>query len=252
MALNKTRRFYPSPSVVTYYIGDLLIDDVFRVDFQRKVSHQPIWGYDSKLYDFIAQGKEIVTGNIIINYRYPGYLKNAINNYAAGALETTQEVQKRFEEDKKITYSPSFFAELDSLSTDERAAYLANTILQKTPFQSSQINNSVIEKSISRVKQDIRKVYGANSNSEETASDSDFFKSPIDDKTIRRFDLVVRYGFQNIPGGYIRKFKDCVLIGESETVSASASAGGDMSSSAQPILEIYPFFSRTIETIKSN
>lgn len=252
MALNKTRRFYPSPSVITYYIGDLLIDDIFRVDFQRKVTHQPIWGYDSRLYDFIAEGKEIVTGNIIINYRYPGYLKNAINSYAAGALETSQEVALRFENEKKQTYSPTFFAELDSLNTDQRASYLANTLLQKTPFQSSQINNSVIEKSISRIKQDIRKVYGANSSSEESPGDSDFFKSPIDDRSIIRFDLVTRYGFQNIAGGYIRKFKDCVLIGESETVSASASAGGDMSSSAQPILEIYPFFARTIETIKSN
>lgn len=250
--LNRTRRFYPTPSTITYYIGDLLIDDVFRVDFQRKVSHQPIWGYDSKLYDFVAQGKEIVTGNIIINYRYPGYLKNAINRYAAGALETSEQVKVRFEEDQKVTYSPTFFATLDSLDIDQKASFLANTLLQKSGNSKLHINNGVVEKSISRIKQDIRKVYGANSSSEETPGDGDFFKSPLDERTILSFDLTTRYGFQNISGGYIRKFKDCILIGESETVSSSAGAGGDMSSSAQPILEIYPFFARTIETIKSN
>lgn len=245
---SRTRRFYPTPSNVTFYIGDLLIDDMFRVDFTRKVSHQPIWGYDSKQYDFIAQGKEIVTGNIIINYRYPGYLKNAITRYNISGLETAQSVQKRFEDDRKVTYPPSFFATLDSLDIENRAKVLGNVLLQYT--KPNAIGS--VETAISQVKKDIRKNFGSNSIDEEEASDADFFKSPLDEKGLLVFDLTVRYGFQNVPGGYIRKFKDCLLLGESNCVSASAGHGGDMSSSAQPILEIYPFFCRTIEILKSN
>ena len=73
--------------------------------------------------------------------------------------------------------------------------------------------------------------------------------SPLDDYN-GPFDLSVKYGFQDKEGGYVRVFRDIYLIGEEETVSAQAS-GGD-SSSASPILEIYPFFARTIDTSKSN
>jgi hypothetical protein len=70
------------------------------------------------------------------------------------------------------------------------------------------------------------------------------------DKDHKPFDIIVRYGFQDRPGGYVRVFKDINLIGEEQVVSAQAGAGGDISSSAQPLLEVYPFFCRTIEVKK--
>ena len=71
-------KFYPTPSTTNYYINGYLIDDVFRIDFKRAQQHQPIYGYHSDKFDFVARGKELVTGQIVINYRYPGYLRNVI------------------------------------------------------------------------------------------------------------------------------------------------------------------------------
>mgnify|MGYP007114377421 CR=1 FL=1 len=51
----------------------------------------------------------------------------------------------------------------------------------------------------------------------------------------------------HLDGGFRRIIRDCVIVGESSTYSAAAGAGNDMSSSAQPIFEIYPFFARTVD-----
>ena len=61
----KASRHYPTPTTTTYYVDQYLIDDVYRVDFHRKVTEQPIWGYASRQYDFIARGIEIVTGKLL-------------------------------------------------------------------------------------------------------------------------------------------------------------------------------------------
>ena len=93
-------RFYPTPSTCTYTLhksnkygdnhgGDaMLVDDMYRVDFQRRISHQPIYGYDDTQFAFVAQGKELVTGNMIINFRYPGYLRNLILAEKLAVVET--------------------------------------------------------------------------------------------------------------------------------------------------------------------
>ena len=71
-------KFYPTPSDVRCYIGNIELDDVFRVDFKRQINHQPVYGYNDQKYGFVAKGKELVTGQIVMNFRYPGYLNAAI------------------------------------------------------------------------------------------------------------------------------------------------------------------------------
>ena len=77
MAINK---FFPTPSTTKCYVNDIEVDDMFRVDFKRNINHQPIYGYDDQQYGFVAKGKELVSGQIIINFRYPGYLTALIKN----------------------------------------------------------------------------------------------------------------------------------------------------------------------------
>jgi len=244
MSTIKTNRFYPTPASVTYYIGDILIDDMFRVDFQRKVDHQPVWGYDSQTYDFVARGKEIVSGSIIINYRYPGYLKAAIQRYYENKNKTNQIVNNNIMGEEEVAYDPTFFRTLDKLDLENKVKVLGNQLIK---------NNRTTVAMVSKLKENMRKLYGANGTTAEEADGStEFYQSILDQKQIYQFDLSVRYGFQNVTGGYIRRFKDCVIIGESETVNAAAGLGGDLSSSAQPILEVYSFFAKTIEVIKSN
>lgn len=248
-----TQRFYPSPSTVTYFINDVLIDDMFRVDFQRKVNYQPIWGYDSRKFDFIAKGKEIVTGNLIINYRYPGYLRAAIKNSNNSNDALRLIVQREIENRQDSAIGDTFLQEIDSQTIEEKSKILSNKIMTSLnenrqgpairELDSGAMGTFRNQSLINDLKSKLRSYYGSESE-EEQISD---FSSPLDENEIMTFDLTMSYGFEGRGQTYSRIIKDCVLIGESETVSASAGISDDMSSSAQPILEVYSFFARTIE-----
>lgn len=261
-----TQRFYPSPSTVTYFINDILIDDMFRVDFQRKVNYQPIWGYDSRKFDFIAKGKEIVTGNLIINYRYPGYLRAAIKAAGEANDATRIAAEREIENKQNSAIEQGFLQEIDSQILEDKSKILSNLILKnsKSLFykrnSTSLFNRQVSDLSagmradlnigtfrnqslVNELKSKLRSYYGSEPEEEQNND----FKSPLDEDDIIAFDLTMSYGFEGRGQPYSRIIKDCVLIGESETVSASAGISDDMSSSAQPILEVYSFFARTIE-----
>jgi len=250
-----SRRFYPSPSNVTYYIRDLLIDDVFRVDFQRKANHQPIWGFDSTTFDFVARGKEMVNGSIILNYRYPGYLRNAILEAANADYDTKKIVNQRMENANNSKDPVTFFQTIDNMTLENKAKMISNEIskklLQDRAIKDYRALPGSLRTStlVTELKNNMRKMYGTHTTRDGDPSDKeDYFRSILDEKELQFFDLIVRYGYQGVSGGYIRTFKSCLIYGESQTISAAAVGGGDLSSSAQPILEVYPFLAKTIVT----
>jgi hypothetical protein len=246
MVSSETRRFYPTPSTTRYFIQGVEIDDIFRVDFRRNVQHQPIYGYNSKQYGFIAEGKELVMGSIIINFRYPGYLRNIVLRQLQGKERMQEEFGSKFSTENAIS-NASLQMTLDDVdmqgSTTDKMAILANRMTEALRTQRVATNNDIVKKLKDVFEQ---KFYSTTRVDEPTA-----LESPLSTHRAYPFDLSVQYGFHHgnaIP--YHRVFRDCVLTGESETVSAAAGAGNDMSSSAQPILETYQFFARTIDTVQ--
>ena len=259
-----SRKFYPTPSTTAYYINGYALEDMFRVDFKRTQKHQPVYGYSSKKFDFVAKGKELVTGQLIINYRYPGYLRNVIKTEAM------------FEEDIQDMMHNAGFAKtdrgershaiaiaknIDELpSREEKVKYLSNFLLNReAKTRPGQIVDNVDFHPSTKVgpdgvfamlKANYERRYFPNSSERNPLEGKDMLLSSPLDEDPKPFDITVRYGFKDAPGGYARILKDIYLIGEEQVVSAQAGAGNDQSSSAQPILEIYPFFCRTIETRK--
>ena len=60
------------------------------------------------------------------------------------------------------------------------------------------------------------------------------------------FDILVTYG-DILKEEHIEvTLKDAYIVGQSQTISASATGGGDVSSSGSPIYEIYSFFAKEI------
>lgn len=282
-------RIYPTPSTTKYYISQsgggkhYLVDDMYRVDFQRRVTHQPIYGYNSRKFDFVAKGKELTTGNIVINFRYPAYLYNllavsdmeaSLNDYAANkAIWKGERLPGMLDFDPANT-----FATLESMeNSDDKLKFLSNILIdeiaptsagsvKKRNYYSSLSNltsmatniggqeatgtsiNSVLQ--LALLVKDMYKRKFAGKEAPPTVHDG-----PLDRGLFhpnRGFDIVVEYGpdtgIKPLSARFKRVFKDCYLTGEEETVSASAGVGNDLSSSAQPILEIYPFFCKNIET----
>jgi len=233
-------RFYPTPSTTQYYIGGILIDDVYRVDFQRRVNRQPIYGYDDRLYGFVAEGKELVSGNIIINYRYPGYLKNVVLRSIADTQASKDFISKNLGEERGLVSQESIdltIKEMEEvLTVAEKMEILANRLIEAGALTNQQL--------VDRLKRTFEDRFAQGPDPDAVRAFGSL-ESPVSEG-VAMFDLTVKYGFQKAETTYTRVFKDVVLVGESQTVSAAAGAGGDFSSSAQNLLEIYPFFAKTI------
>ena len=248
------RKFYPTPSTTKCYINDVELDDIFRVDFKRNKNHQPIYGYNDEQFGFVAKGKELVTGQIIINFRYPGYLTAVIKRNAEfkeiqdKALVAAGVEERPIDDATILDFIDK--QSFDSLSSLDKAAWLANQLINLASGKvRAQVNTA---NGIIALKNKLRNQYLGDTSSTEAsknlATKYSRMKSPLDyDTSANGFDLTIKYGFQENEGMYKRVFKDCILVGESSTVSSAAGAGNDMSSSAQGILEVYPFFAKTIE-----
>jgi len=249
MAINK---FYPTPSTTKCYIGDIELDDIFRVDFKRNINHQPIYGYNDQQFGFVAKGKELVSGQIVINFRYPGYLASVLKK---------MDIHKQINE-KSLAVFDKKGVDISKLNKSARRDYILThleslpDVLSKTAFAASlteEVKDSKYrETEITHLKDALKDLYINDIQESQKASmqlnEFSGFNSPLDfDIKNTKFDLIIQYGFHENSNMYKRVFKDCVLVGESSTASAAAGAGNDMSSSAQSILEIYPFFARTID-----
>jgi len=259
-------KHYPTPTTTTYYVDEYLIDDIFRVDFQRKATEQPIWGYGSRTYDFVARGREIVTGNIIINFRYPGYLRNVIQlKKSADDRLTDQMVESKlienpdgfFATSSTPSSSPAGMSSYDDNETNAHKMQVLSDLAKQSLENGAHPNSGpVLHGSIEQAKEFLitRNIFMNRGQNAQLPVSS--LASPLDGPSgAHPFDMTVRYGFQGVPGGFVRRFSEVVLIGESQVVQASAAAsagGGDVASSAQALLEIYPFFAKTIVVEKYN
>jgi len=63
-----------SGSQVNIMIGDVLIDTVSNIAFSVAQQKTPIYGYAHQYYSFLAAGKVIVQGHLVITFKEAGYL----------------------------------------------------------------------------------------------------------------------------------------------------------------------------------
>jgi hypothetical protein len=249
------KRFYPTPSTTKCYVNGIELDDMFRVDFKRNINHQPIYGYDDQQFGFVARGKELVSGQIIINFRYPGYLTAIIKNSKKYQDILARSTEIFYEDNNRISTSVEndrLAGIMESMNDSDKAKYVTQLMLGV-----SNATPGAREQQIIDFKNQLKDLYIADakkSGQDQAILELNSFnglQSPLDfDTSTNKFDLKVKYGFQDKDGMYERVFKECVIVGESSTVSAAAGAGNDMSSSAQGILEVYPFFCKTIKVVR--
>lgn len=83
---------YVNSTNAQIYIGGILIDDVFDLQYAYKETKEPIYGYNSKYYDHIIEGNVLVHGSFSINYRHDGYLTQILRRVRgdSGDIEAAQ------------------------------------------------------------------------------------------------------------------------------------------------------------------
>lgn len=209
---------YLTPTNVSIWVGDAKVDDAYRVDWEARSAKTPLYGWADKQYRSVAEGREIITGRLIITYRFPGYLFTALSNIG---------VTRHKPDDRTVSDLRNTLIDLRGGTTEKRVETLMRTAQQGT-LQDFNKHKLLMEAMLS-------------SN---TAQDKSMYKLSAD----KGFDISVRYG--PVDAYHLEKvLRDVHIVGESQTVSASATGGGDISSSGSPIFEIYSFLCREIKEL---
>jgi hypothetical protein len=82
---------YYSGSQITVWFGDILIDDIYAIQWQRQQAKRPIFGYASQTFDCVANGTISVVGAFTVNFRQRGYISMIINEISKiYSLKTNQ------------------------------------------------------------------------------------------------------------------------------------------------------------------
>lgn len=217
---------YYTPCNVGIYIGGYKVSDAFRVDWDARDSKTPLYGWADETYSAVTNGRKIVTGRLVINYKYPGYLSAAITEFTKGQNPINgAEIVKANDE----------FDQLRGKSSEERVKFLAQLAAKnygddrlgttaKDPFMGPNYDPNNIAGLINRMANYSIEAYKQKST----------------------FDILVTYG-DILKEEHIEvTLKDAYIVGQSQTISASATGGGDVSSSGSPIYEIYSFFAKEI------
>jgi hypothetical protein len=91
------KRYY-SQCDAEIYFGDIFIDELVELSFRAQQNTQPLTGYNSYMFDEIAQGARIVQGQFAVNFTSPGYL-----NKILASLQSTEVPQQTDTAVKKTT-----------------------------------------------------------------------------------------------------------------------------------------------------
>jgi hypothetical protein len=65
---------YYSGSQIAVWFGNVFVDDVASIQWQRQQNKKPIYGYASQMFDSVANGTVIIQGSFIINFKQSGFL----------------------------------------------------------------------------------------------------------------------------------------------------------------------------------
>lgn len=222
---------YNTPSTSTVYINGFKIDDIFRVDWSDKTGKTPLYGWGDTQYRTVANGREVVTGSLILHYRWPGYLFTALKNQGNGVngsittdedrdnLRTTLNNLKQGTVESRVQTLMKISEGGTPEEFDKHALLLQSLFMNDTLDQSG----ILIEKG-------------------KTLPPSQL---PVSDGP---FAINIVYGNPDSNSFYVEKIIQGVhFLGETQVISASAAGGGDMSSSGSPIFEVYTFLARRVD-----
>jgi hypothetical protein len=74
---------YVTASQGRIFIGGVLVDECFDIQYSYQESKEPIYGYNSKHFDKLIKGQVIIYGNFTINYKHDSYLKKVFQTIKA-------------------------------------------------------------------------------------------------------------------------------------------------------------------------
>jgi len=247
---------YPTPGDVKIYIGTNYVDDAYRVDYDERNNKVPLVGYHQKHFVQVADGKVMIVGNIIIHFRFPGYLtyaiKSVLNRMEDGALsDGSGAPQGAASGQPNPTRTTAY-----GLPSKDTVIQAIELIRKSTVDQ--RVRALVVSHKFGFFDQQstlLNTVYGQFKG--DASPKFDPLESPVE-MSPEAFmgagtglDLRLYYGYigGTDQGVHVTEvLRGVHFTGRRKVVNASTS-GGDLSASGQSILEVYPFFARSVDSL---
>lgn len=95
------KRYYSAIDAEIYFNGEW-IEDIQSINWSVSQQTMPLFGYNSYIWDDVAQGNRIISGSFIINFTAPNNVSDAIKS---GAANTTSNTTSTFESEEKYILS---------------------------------------------------------------------------------------------------------------------------------------------------
>jgi hypothetical protein len=102
---NSINGTYFTTTQARLYVGNVFLDEVNYVQFVLQDNKVPVYGYRSRYYDALAQGKSLVQGQLGINFVSEGYIRTLLLEYQRLQLNNVDkdELSDLYSMDKKIS-----------------------------------------------------------------------------------------------------------------------------------------------------
>lgn len=73
---------YVTAAQAKLYIGGILVDECYDVQYQYKEYKEPVYGYNDKWFGAVLKGNVIISGTFTINYKHDAYLVKLLDKVA--------------------------------------------------------------------------------------------------------------------------------------------------------------------------
>ena len=212
---------YPTPAQIVVQIGDVWVDDALRIEFNDTAGKIPLYGYNEIRPSAFTDGRAYVAGSLAINYRFPGYLE-----HAAGEIS---------DDDDKNKYK---------YRLDEMVQWV------------SRIRNATVSERINMLEEarlagNLDKMGKAMEIAIRGTPPNNSIPCIINRSAADGFTLRIYFDTPDT-SIYYRAIEGVRFTGVQMVANNSAGAGGDMSSSGRPLLEVYTFLATRVHDYRSS
>ena len=209
---------YPTPAQVTVMLDSTWIDDALRVEYTNQAAKIPIYGYNEVRPSAFVDGRAFVTGSLAVNYRFPGYLTYAACNFGLGDWH-----------EQSPEEAVQLINKIRNATVDERVNMLEEARLAGNLDKMGK----VMQESLAGIEPD------------QYMFDIQEYPANI------KFNIKIYF---DTPDNslYYREIQGVRFTSAQLVINNSAGAGGDMSSSGRPLVEVYTFLAEHVVDRTSN
>ena len=130
------RRYYSSIDATILLNGNP-VDEIIMIQWTVEEQTMPLYGYNSYLWDDIAKGNRIVSGQFAINFTVPDYLNQLIAGQTEDSIVFSNSGKQITNDEHAPLYSQGFticigYGSEDSVNGTAPCTFLNNVIVRST------------------------------------------------------------------------------------------------------------------------